>query len=373
MTSYPLRINRSRPAGLTCGALSNGPAQHLKPILGHLLVVDIRICLYIYMPRQNLSQLVLQLRAAGEVTRARILNLLSYGELSVGELAQVLSQSQPRLSRHLKFLTSAGLVERLPEGAWVFYRLPGDGLHRSLVDTLISTIDQADPDVQRDVARLREVKSERAAAADAYFARVAEHWDQLRALHYSEEEIEKAVVSAAGAGPFDLVIDFGTGTGRMLKLFAPRARRVEGIDLSHQMLTVARSKLESSGASNASVRHGDATATPYPDNCAGLVILHQVLHFLDDPLRAIREAARVLRPGGRVVIVDFAPHTHEHLREQHAHRRLGVSEADLSGWAEKAGLSERYSRVFAAPEGDKGLAVMVWAADAHKLARRSAA
>lgn len=321
----------------------------------------------------SLSDLVLKLRAAGEGTRARILALLTHGELSVGELAQVLNQSQPRLSRHLKFLTGAGLIERLPEGAWVFYRLPGEGRGRAMVDVLIGSIDPADVEIQRDLVRLREVKTERVAAADAYFDRVADHWDELRALHYSDAEIEKAVLAAAGPGPFDLVVDFGTGTGRMLTLFSPRARRVEGIDLSHQMLTVARSKLEAANAGNASVRHGDATATPYADSSASLVIIHQVLHFLDDPSRALREAARVLRPGGRVVIVDFAPHKLERLREQHAHRHLGVSEADIAGWADKSGFSPGKSQTFAAPDGEKGISVMVWAAEVRKSAKRSAA
>lgn len=325
------------------------------------------------MGSESLASVVLQLRAAGEVTRVRILALLAHGELSVGELTQVLGQSQPRLSRHLKFLTGAGLVERLPEGAWVFYRLPAEGRARMLLDTIISGIDPEDPDLRRDLVRLREVKGERAAAAEAYFARVAEHWDELRTLHYSDAEIEKAVLATAGPGPFDLVVDFGTGTGRMLSLFAPRARRVEGIDLSHQMLTVARSKLEAENAANASVRHGDATASPYADNSASLVIIHQVLHFLDDPGRALNEAARVLKPGGRVIVVDFAPHTLEHLREQHAHRRLGIAEADLERWAEKAGLVPSLARTFRAPEGDKGVAVVVWSADSRKREKRSAA
>jgi ubiquinone/menaquinone biosynthesis C-methylase UbiE/DNA-binding transcriptional ArsR family regulator len=323
------------------------------------------------MDRVSLAQLVIQLRAAGETTRARILALLAHGELSVGELAQVLNQSQPRLSRHLKFLTGAGLVERLPEGAWVFYRLPAEGQARGLVDSLIATVDPADAEVRRDVERLKEVKAERADAAASYFSRVAADWDSLRALHYAEDKIEKAVLDAAGPGPFDLVVDFGTGTGRMLALFADKAKRVEGIDLSHQMLTVARTKLQEAGAANASVRHGDATASPYAESSASLVIIHQVLHFLDDPARALNEAARVLKPGGRLVVVEFAPHTLEHLRAEHAHRHLGVSEQDLARWAEKAGLAVRSCKTFGAPAGEKGISVTVWSADSQKAARET--
>lgn len=330
------------------------------------------------MASVTLSHLVMQLRAAGEITRARILSLLTHGELSVGELAQVLNQSQPRLSRHLKFLTGAGLVERLPEGAWVFYRLPAEGQARGFVDSLNAVVDPSDPELRRDLDRLRDVKGERAAAAGAYFSRVADDWDRLRAMHYSDDEIEKAVLAAAGAGPFEVVVDFGTGTGRMLALFSGMARRVEGIDLSHQMLTVARSKLEEANISNASVRHGDATASPYPDNSASLVIIHQVLHFLDDPGRALNEAARVLKPGGRLVVVEFAPHTQEHLRSDHAHRHLGVSEQDMARWADKAGLTVRSAKTFAAPGGEKGISVMVWSADSQKAslegtAKRTAA
>jgi ubiquinone/menaquinone biosynthesis C-methylase UbiE/Fe2+ or Zn2+ uptake regulation protein len=321
------------------------------------------------MDSVSLNHLVTQLRAAGEITRARILSLLAHGELSVGELAQVLNQSQPRLSRHLKFLTSAGLVERLPEGAWVFYRLPAEGQARGLVDSLNAVVKFDDPEIRRDLERLGEVKGERAAAGEAYFSRVADEWDRLRALHYSEEEIEKAVLAAAGTGVFDLVVDFGTGTARMLSLFAGRARRVEGIDLSHQMLTVARSKLAEAGIANASVRHGDATAAPYPDNSASLVIIHMVLHFLDDPGRALNEAARVLKPGGRLVVVEFAPHTQEHLRAEHAHRHLGVSEQDMARWADKAGLAVKSAKTFGAPGGEKGISVMVWSADSQKAAR----
>jgi ubiquinone/menaquinone biosynthesis C-methylase UbiE len=329
------------------------------------------------MKAVGLEKLVQQLRAAGEPTRARILALLAHGELSVGELTQVLNQSQPALSRNLKLLTAAGLVERLPEGAWVFYRLPVEGPARELVDTLNASIGADHPSIRRDLEQLRAVKGERAEAAEQYFSRVAEEWDSLRSLHYSEADIEKAVLAAAGQGPFDLVVDFGTGTGRMLALFAGRARRVEGIDLSHQMLTVARSNLQAAGVANASVRHGDATSAPYLDHSANLIVVHQVLHFLDDPGRALAEAARILRPGGRLVVVDFAPHTLEHLRTEHAHRHLGVSEPDFQRWADKAGLTVRTTRTFRSPGGDKGVAVTVWTAESQKEAgkagKRSAA
>jgi ubiquinone/menaquinone biosynthesis C-methylase UbiE/DNA-binding transcriptional ArsR family regulator len=319
------------------------------------------------MESADLTRLVQQLRAAGEVTRARILALLSRGELSVGELAQVLGQSQPRLSRHMKFLTAAGLVERLPEGAWVFYRLPTEGRSRALVDALVGEIDPDDATVQRDRERLEETRAARSAAAQQYFSRVAGEWDALRALHYSDHDIEQHVLAAAGEGPFDLVVDFGTGTGRMLALFAGRARRVEGIDLSHQMLTVARSNLAS--VPNASVRHGDAANAPYQDSSASLVIIHQVLHFLDDPGRALVEAARVLKPGGRLVVVDFAPHTLEHLRTDHAHRHLGVAEPDFARWAERAKLKIDDVKHLAAPADGKGVAVTIWTADCEKLSK----
>ncbi|MBI1340339.1 metalloregulator ArsR/SmtB family transcription factor [bacterium] len=315
------------------------------------------------MSGAKLEAIVAVLRAAGETTRARILAALSEGELSVGELAQILGLSQPRLSRHMKFLSAAGLVERLPEGGWVFYRLTSDGPGHRVSAAILSELDFEDPVVKRDFDRLRDARASRAAEAEDYFARVAPHWDALRARHYSEAEIEQAVLRAAGSGPFDLVVDFGTGTGRMLKLFAGRARRLEGIDLSHHMLTVARANLEAAGVRNAAVRHGDATSTPFEDASVDLVIIHQVLHFLNDPSRAILEAGRVLRPGGRLVVVDFAPHQFEELREQHAHRHLGIPEHDLRAWASQADLDVGSAVGFPPPPAVKdALTVTVWTA-----------
>ncbi len=323
-----------------------------------------------------LDDMVDSLRAAGEATRARVLVLLSRGELSVGELAQILGQSQPRLSRHMKFLTSAELVERMPEGAWVFYKLPRKGAGRKLVDVILSLVNAEDKGVLRDLSRLEEVRAARQKEAVAFFERSAEQWDAIRALHYPESDIEAAVLKFAGEGTFERVIDLGTGTGRMLSLLAPKAHAADGVDLSHQMLTIARSNLSSPQFNHVEVRHGDATSTPFDDNCADLVVIHQVLHFLDEPERAIMEASRLLKPEGRLLVVDFAPHELEYLRRDQAHRHLGFDESYFADWCEMADLKLGLSQTFEAPNTQsavhqKGLAVNIWTATKLALPKLS--
>lgn len=306
--------------------------------------------------------LVEALRSIGEPTRLRVLALLAYGELSVGELVDVLGMSQPRLSRHMKFLTSAGLVERLPEGAWVFYRLPASGESRALLDAILPFLPENQPEFIRDLEHLKGVKEARASAAEDYFNRQAESWDDVRGQHYPAEEVETALLQAAGAGPFEFMVDMGTGTGRMITLFHERVGHAEGVDLSHKMLNLARTNLERSGAQNASVRYGDVTALPFDDERADLVTLHQVLHYMDRPERVISEAARILKPHGRLLIVDFAPHDQEFLRSEHEHRRLGLSDEEVSGWASHAGLIPLEPIRFE-PSSASGLAVTIWSAD----------
>ncbi|MFC7291950.1 ArsR/SmtB family transcription factor [Hirschia litorea] len=328
------------------------------------------------MEHYCLDQMVDSLRAAGEATRARVLVLLSRGELSVGELAQILGQSQPRLSRHMKFLTSAGLVERMPEGAWVFYKLPRKGAGRKLVDVILSLVDQEDKGVLRDLSRLDEVRAARQKEAVSFFERSAEEWDAIRALHYPESEIEAAVLNIVGDATFERVIDMGTGTGRMLALFAPKAHMADGIDLSHQMLTIARSNLSGPQFSHVGVRHGDATSTPFDDECADLVIIHQVLHFLDEPERAIMEASRLLKPEGRLLVVDFAPHELEYLRRDQAHRHLGFDDSYFADWCEMADLKQGLSQTFDAPKTSldthqEGLSVNIWTATKLALPQTS--
>lgn len=306
--------------------------------------------------------MVTALRAAGETTRLRALALLTEGELAVGELAQALGQSQPRVSRHLKLLTEAGLVERAPEGAWVFYRLPrADTMERRLADAALAMLDPADPTLARDADRLGAIREAREAAAASYFERNAADWDRVRALHLPEADIDSAILAAAGPGPFPLMVDVGVGQGRMIQLFADRVRRAEGFDTSRQMLAIARASLDGMRA-KAAVRFGDAYAPPIDAGTADLVSIHQVLHFLSDPGRAVIEGGRMLAKGGRLVIVDFARHALEFLREEHAHRRLGFSDAEVAAWCAEAGIGKVIVTTLA-PKKRDALTVKIWAGD----------
>lgn len=312
--------------------------------------------------RRDAERVVGALRAAGEQTRLRILALLTEGELAVGELAQALGQSQPRVSRHLKLLTEAGLIERTPEGAWVFYRLPrAHTTERHLAEATLAMLDPSDPVLASDAERLGAVRTARDASAAAYFERSAADWDRLRALHLPEADIDSAILRAAGEGPFDLMVDVGVGQGRMIQLFADRVRRAEGFDTSRQMLAIARASLDDLKA-KAAVRFGDAYAPPIEAGAADLVTIHQVLHFLSEPGRAIERAARLLKRGGRLLIVDFAPHALEFLREEHAHRRLGFADSEIAEWCAAAGIAALNITTLA-PKARDELTVKVWAGD----------
>jgi ubiquinone/menaquinone biosynthesis C-methylase UbiE/DNA-binding transcriptional ArsR family regulator len=311
---------------------------------------------------QGLSrvQALAALRGAGEATRLRILALLACGELNVKDLTQILGQSQPRISRHLKLMADAGLVKRFREGSWVFFRLAESGAEAELAEAIVANLDPADLTLARDRARAQAVQKARAEAAQAYFKDHAGEWDQIRALHVAEQDVEAAMDEALGEGPFNLLVDLGTGTGRILELFAPRAARALGFDLNHAMLAYARMKLERAGLGHAQVRHGDLYNVPLPDGAADAVVLHQVLHFLDDPAAALAEAGRVLAPGGKLLVVDFAPHELEFLREQAAHRRLGFARDQLDRWLAGTGLKlERFRELKPEPAAGK-LTVSLW-------------
>jgi ArsR family transcriptional regulator len=312
------------------------------------------------------SEVLSILKAAAEPTRLRVLMLLSAAELNVKDLTRILGQSQPRISRHLKLLAEAGIIKRLREGSWAYFQVVEDGAHGALVRALLGTVDRDDPELLRDRQRWDAVKREREAAAQNYFREHAAEWDRIRSLHVAEGDVETAMREALGNGPFRFLVDLGTGTGRALELFADRYERALGLDINHTMLAYARSKLDSAGLERAQVRHGDLYHLSLPDAAADAVVMHQVLHFLSEPAQAIREAGRILAPGGRLLIVDFAPHELEFMRESFAHERLGLAAETVKEWLAECGLHEVATRQLKPGTGSEAstqkLTVTLWLA-----------
>jgi ArsR family transcriptional regulator len=279
-------------------------------------------------------------RALADPTRMRIVHLLWAMELAVGEIALVVGQSQPRVSRHIRILVDAGVVERRKEGSWVFLSICSEAPARALA----AFLDAAPPSpeemlwIEADLARLAAVRAERARAAEQFFATYAEQWDALRALQAPEADVEAAMTALLAGERLGRLIDIGTGTGRIATIFARSADQVLGIDRSAEMLRLARGKLAEEANGKVRFVAGDFYDLPAADGSADTAILHQVLHYAQAPEKAITETARVLRPGGRLLVVDFAPHEHEELRLRDAHARLGFSDRQMSGWFAAAGL-----------------------------------
>lgn len=310
-------------------------------------------------------------RALADPTRIRIVRLVRCMELAVGELADVLGQSQPRVSRHVRILADAGLLRRYKEGAWVFVRL-GDAAATVPVLNALDAWD--DGSGATDAARLVAVRAERDAAATAYFAAQAETWDRVRSHHVAESAIEAAIGAALGGRPLGTLLDVGTGTGRMIELLGPRAQAVVGIDRSPEMLRLARGRIEAAGLAHAEVRRGDMFALAQADASVDTVVLHQVLHFADAPAAAIAEAARVLAPGGRLLVADFAPHDREELRTTQAHARLGFEAETVTSWLAAAGLDAGVVANLPAPAGvAEPLTVTLWLGERPPLEQRAAA
>lgn len=316
----------------------------------------------------TLDTMVDILKAAAESSRLRILALLSRGDLTVSDLTEIMGQSQPRVSRHLKLLLEAGLIDRYQEGSWAFFRLADADAAREFAEGLVACVRDGDPQITRDLERLAQVKRRRQDRASAYFSRNAASWDEIRALHASDKAVEAALLRVVGRTPFQAMLDLGTGTGRLLEIFAPFYRRGVGIDMSREMLAVARANLDKAGVTHAQVRQGDIFSPPVERNAFDLVTIHQVLHYLDDPARAIAEAAKLLRPAGRLAIVDFAPHGLDFLRAEHAHARLGFADRQIEEWLAEAGLDLEDTEDFE-PRGSAraGLTVKLWVARDRRL------
>ena len=322
-----------------------------------------------------MDKLVVMLRAAGDPTRLRLLLLLRQAELTVSELVEIVGQRQPRVSRHLKLLCEASLIARFKEGSWVFYRATDEGLGTALGAALSELA--AGP-VHTDLKRLTAVREARAAEAAAYFKANASEWGRIRALHAPEMDVEGAILRHLDGKPIENLLDAGTGTGRMLELLSSHAKRAVGIDVSPEMLAIARDRLMRANLAHCQVRLGDTYRLPYPSGGAltgfDTVLFHQVLHYLDDPGAAVAEAARVMRAGGRLLIADFASHDLEFLRQDYAHRRLGFSDREVQGWFTAAGLKPLAGDAIAPHAGSKEkLTVKLWLAQASAKSRAEAA
>ncbi|WP_029011158.1 ArsR/SmtB family transcription factor [Azospirillum halopraeferens] len=285
-----------------------------------------------------MDDLLQTLKAAAEPTRLRLLALCAHGELTVSELTHILGQSQPRVSRHLKLLCDAGLLDRFREGTFAFYRLAERGASAELARVLVDAIPADDQTLALDLERLESIKRGRSESAAAYFRENAARWHEIRALHVPEREVEAALATLLPDGPIGDLLDIGTGTGRILEVLGPRAGRAVGVDQSREMLAVARINLEAAGLRHCHVRQADMYQLPFPSGSFDVAVIHQVLHFAESPGDVLAEAARVLRPGGRLLVVDFAPHDLESLRSEHAHRRLGFADGEIAQWCRQAGL-----------------------------------
>jgi ArsR family transcriptional regulator len=269
------------------------------------------------------------MRALADPTRLRIVFLVRRLELSVGELVQILDQSQPRVSRHIRILDEAGLLERRKEGSWVFLRPSGLLTDGSLASLLAEADVSQAKAFQRDLLRLDEVRNARTDMAAQYFAAHADEWDSLRSLHIADSEVEARLAQVLHSAPLGQVLDVGTGTGRIVELFAADASRLVAIDSSPEMLRLARAKIANLSpeiANKVDIKLGDFNMLPVADSEFDTVIFHQVLHYAQHPEAVIAEAIRTIVPGGRLVIVDFAAHDLEELRTVHAHARLGFSD-----------------------------------------------
>lgn len=308
-----------------------------------------------------MNQLLNIMRALADPTRLRIALLIRQLELSVGEIVQILGQSQPRVSRHIRILDEAGITERRKEGSWVFLR-PGIKLTSGEFEPLFAMTDNKETRIiRRDLEKLDEVRNARAKMAANYFATHAGEWDKLRSLHVAEAQVEMAMQALLAVTPLGHVLDVGTGTGRMVELFRNDATRFTAIDNNAEMLRVARAKLSALSSldkinPSVEIMLGDFNALPLSDASFDTILFHQVLHYAQAPERVIAEAARVLAPGGRMMIVDFAAHDREELRTVHAHARLGFRDEMIARAFAGCGLRLAHQQTLDGGE----LAVKIW-------------
>ncbi len=285
-----------------------------------------------------MEHLLASLRAAAEPTRLRLLALAARGAFCVMEFTEILGQSQPRLSRHLKLLCDCGLLDRVREGANVWFALP-TGDNGALPRELVARLPPDDPVLEADRRQAARVLAERARVASESFRQKGADWDEMRALDLPAQAVEQALLSLIPPGPAGRLLDIGTGTGRVLELLAPRVRQALGVDASKAMLALARARLSGSEFAHCAVRLADMYRLPLADQCFDTVVLQMVLHHAEDPAGAVQEASRVLVPGGLLLVVDLAEHDRADLTGKLAHRWAGFSDPAINQMFAAAGIT----------------------------------
>jgi len=270
---------------------------------------------------EDLGQVVRALKGAAESTRLRLLVLLSHGEFTVGELASILCQSQPRISRHLRLLTEAGFLDRFREQQCVYYRMPVTGQCLQWSRQILSLLNPDAALLRRDREQAARVVGQRSVTATAVDTGEQE----------SREELARLLVAELGPSSIGELLDVGTGAGLMLELLGPRAEHAIGIDISAPALRLARTRVHGVGLSHCEFRRGDMYALPCEDAAFDLVTMDRLLGLAERPIAALNEAARALRPGGRLLVIeDF---------EQLAARATDNPLAQLRGWLSAGGFT----------------------------------
>lgn len=303
-----------------------------------------------------MERLLASLRAAAEPTRLRLLALAGRGAFCVSEFTEILGQSQPRLSRHLKLLCDCGLLDRVREGANVWFTLP-HGPPGVLARDLVARLPDDDPTLEADRRQAARVLAERARVASESFRRQGADWDEMRALDLPAAAVEAALMPLVPEQDAGRLLDIGTGTGRVLELLAPRVTQGVGVDASKSMLALARARLARPGLSHCSVRLADMYRLPLTEASFDIAVLQMVLHYAEDPPGVLAEVARVLRPGGRLIVIDLAPHSRNELLTRFAHHWPGFSDEAMRDLLEGAGMQQGEPLTIEGP-----LAIRLWPA-----------